>query len=129
MKKIGLFILYFLITLVCANAKVAKDKNMHLEADSINGIYIPTDEIDACMELDKMLGDSTKIQIIELGKDFPIRAHHSMGMWIRNNWGLWSGSRLQTYLLRKGFKEPDDMSHHILTFYLQWLEKKNENKN
>ncbi len=128
MKKIVLFIVCFVITLVSANAKVTKEDKTRFDTDSINGIYIPVDEVDACVQLDKMLNDSTKVQIIELGDDFAAAAHFSMGMWIRNNWGLWKGSRLQTYLVEKGFHDPDDMSHYILTYYQNWLKKKDRNK-
>lgn len=98
------------------------------DLDSINGVYVPVDVADACRELDKLLDDSTKVQIVELGKEFNSTAHHTMGMWIRNNWGLWGGSRLQAYLQGKGYKDPDDMSDYILTCYQFWLESKDNLK-
>lgn len=42
-------------------------------------------------------------------------------MWIRNNWGLWGGSRLQKYFTDKGIHHPDNMSHVILVHYYDWL--------
>jgi hypothetical protein len=39
-------------------------------------------------------------------------------MWIRNNWGLWKGSRLSEYFNNIGIYHPDDMSGIILdTFW------------
>lgn len=90
--------------------------------DSINGVYVPVDVVDACRELDKLLDDSTKVEIIELGKEFNAIAHQTIGMWIRNNWGLWGGSRLQAYLRKNGYSDPDEMSDYILTCYQFWLE-------
>jgi hypothetical protein len=43
--------------------------------------------------------------------------HFGLGMWIRNNWGLWGGSRLSQYFNRLGIHHPDDMSGIILDSY------------
>ncbi len=40
--------------------------------------------------------------------------HHGLGTWIRNEWGLWGGSRLRRYFREKGLFHPDDMSGIIL---------------
>jgi hypothetical protein len=40
--------------------------------------------------------------------------HHSVGKWIRNEWGLWIGSQLKDYFLKLGLKHPDDMSGVII---------------
>jgi hypothetical protein len=45
---------------------------------------------------------------------------------MRNNWGLWSSSRLQKYFTDKGVMHPDDMSSVILFFYYDWLKGKKE---
>jgi len=41
--------------------------------------------------------------------------HFGMGMWIRNNWGLWHGSSLVDYFNQIGIFHPDDMSSIIVT--------------
>jgi|WetSurMetagenome_2_1015567.scaffolds.fasta_scaffold462250_2 hypothetical protein len=41
--------------------------------------------------------------------------HYSTGMWVRNNWGLWSGSPLKSWFNDLGIKHPDDMSGIIFT--------------
>lgn len=41
-------------------------------------------------------------------------AHHSLGTWIRNHWGLWQGGPLLDYMTSLGFIHPDDMSSSII---------------
>lgn len=44
--------------------------------------------------------------------------HHSLGRWIRNNWGLWSKEGpLFEYLTSIGLQHQDDMSSLILTCF------------
>lgn len=49
------------------------------------------------------------------------RAHFYLGRWLRNDWGLWSGSRLAKWFNSKGIFHPDDMSGIILTSYWRHL--------
>jgi len=51
---------------------------------------------------------------IKEGSYDPGYAHHGFGMWMRNNWGLWSGSKLQDWFHEKGIRHADDMSGIIL---------------
>ena len=47
-----------------------------------------------------------------------IRLHHTLGRYLRNEWGLWAGSALSKLLQQDyGILHPDDMSHFILTQY------------
>jgi len=90
-----------------------------------DGLYIPKDLNDSFIELDKMLSvkfrDSVKI-IPE--DDFTADQHFRLGIWMRNNWGLWKGSRLKKYFNKKGISHPDDMSGVILHCYHRYLNKK-----
>lgn len=43
---------------------------------------------------------------------------------MRNNWGLWSGSRLAKYFNEMGIFHPDDMSGIILTSFHRHLNGK-----
>lgn len=44
--------------------------------------------------------------------------HHSLGTWIRNNWGLWKqDTELYNTLKRMGLWHADDMSGVIITSY------------
>lgn len=105
--------------------KRAREYQLRIEMDSINGVYIPKDIEDCCVQLDKILSDKDKEYIKGLPKkDDTIDLHFSLGMWIRNNWGFWEGSRLQIYFLKKRINHPDDMSGKILEAYYDWLNKK-----
>lgn len=89
-------------------------------ADSIDGVYIPRNMEDCFHTLDSLLNPHDRNHIKacngELGQ-----FHFSLGLWIRNNWGLWGGSRLQCYLYDRGTYHPDDMSGQILRFYYDHL--------
>ncbi len=45
--------------------------------------------------------------------------HFGVGMWMRNNWGLWGGGPLGRHFNELGITHPDDMSGIVLTSY--WL--------
>jgi len=52
--------------------------------------------------------------------DFAAFCHFSLGMWIRNEWGLWDDKKngeLRQYFLENGVHQPDDMSGIILKSY------------
>ena len=48
-----------------------------------------------------------------------------LGMWIRNNWGLWKRKKLADYFNTIGVYHPDDMSGIILTSYYRELNGEN----
>lgn len=86
--------------------------------DTIPQVYIPKDLEDCMQQLDSMLSAEDKAYI---QKEGAAAVHFSLGMWMRNNWGLWGGSRLQTYFLDNGLQHPDDMSGVILDCYVKHL--------
>jgi hypothetical protein len=96
-------------------------------ADSINGLYIPKNLEECFIELGKTLKtkDVESIKNLE-DRSKTISYHDNLGRWLRNNWGLWGGSRLQQYLLAKGIKHPDSMSATILEFYYDWLNEQHD---
>lgn len=91
-------------------------------ADTIDGIYIPRNIEDCFTQLDSILPFKT-INIIkhkpnrESMSDF----HFGLGMWLRNNWSLWGGSRLDRYFYARGVYHPDNMSGAILEYYYDYL--------
>ena len=92
--------------------------------DTIDGVYIPKDISDCMVAIDAFTPDSIRESINNLPtEEFCSRYHLNLGMWIRNNWGLWGGSRLQTYFFNLGICEPDDMSGIILTSYSRHVKK------
>ena len=107
------------------------DKTDYSTADSINGIYIPRNIGECMTELDKHISDSLKTVLLEGGYS-SIDLHFSLGMWIRNNFGLWRDSRLAHYLRNNGpcpdrMDEPDVMSDYILSAYPGHLNPTHEN--
>ena len=86
--------------------------------DTTPQVYIPKDLEDCMRQLDSMLNAEDKAYI---QKEGAAAVHFSLGMWIRNNWGLWGSSRLQKYFVDNGIKHPDDMSEVILGCYVKHL--------
>ena len=103
--------------LFSAFAAKAQDKARFF-SDSINGVYIPKNLEESFKQIDTFWNDSTKQEVAKWTEDeFIGKAHHGFGTWIRNNWGLWGGSRLSEYFHKMGIHHPDDMSGIILTSY------------
>jgi hypothetical protein len=101
-----------------------KDK-IKFTTDTINGIYIPKDLEECFVQISSFWNDSTKIQVKNWEeKEFAGKVHLGFGMWIRNNWRLWGGSRLSKYFNDLGIYHPDDMSGIILDSYHRHLNNK-----
>ncbi len=79
-------------------------------------VYIPKDLNDAITTLKKDLDRASqqKIKDCKTADEFMGLAHFSLGMGLRNSWGLWGGSRLAKWFNSKGVFHPDDMSGVIL---------------
>jgi hypothetical protein len=93
-----------------------------VKKDSINGVYIPVDLNDCFNQINSFWTDSVKVQVREMNEEeFIGNSHFGIGLWMRNNWGLWGGSRLSKYFNLKGINHPDDMSGIILTSYYRQL--------
>ncbi|MDP4210791.1 MAG: hypothetical protein Q8928_18430 [Bacteroidota bacterium] len=109
-------------------AREEKEYQNKFQLDSINGVYIPKNIKECFLQLDKLLTKEDIKQIKSLkSKSETLEYHHSLGMWIRNNWGLWGGSRFQLYMHDRMNDEPDGMSAKVLEFYWEWLNGINEN--
>ena len=105
-----------------AQAKRQAAYQRRLVADSIDGIYIPRNLEESFHFLDTMLHAET----ISLIRSLPDRKamsefHFVLGMWLRNNWGFWGGSRLQQYFVQRGVEHPDNMSGILLEYYYDYL--------
>ena len=99
-----------------------KDFNPTLDASEKEGFYVPKDLDDAIAELDKALGPKMKDEIRAKAKeDDMVEYHFGLGMWMRNNWGLWREERLFQSLAKLGLRHPDDMSALILQEYWRHL--------
>ncbi|MCE3279281.1 MAG: hypothetical protein K0S44_1472 [Bacteroidetes bacterium] len=79
---------------------------------------IPSDFEGCLKQLDSLTSDGVKEWIKCLpDREFGTRVHHSFGMYLRNNWGLWSNSILSKKLYDMGILHPDDMTAIILDSY------------
>jgi hypothetical protein len=111
------------------NEKQALVYKHNLVADSINGIYIPDSLQDCFVTLDKVLPNVLKKEMTAMKKSGDMLLYHlSLGMWMRNNWGLWGGSRLLVYFkdhgvkgFHDGFPNAEGVSTLILMEYYDWL--------
>lgn len=93
--------------------------------DSLRGVYIPKHLQDCFDQINSFWPDSTKLKVRQWSEDeFTSRAHLGFGMWMRNNWQLWGGSRLSKYFNEMGITHPDDMSGIILDSYHRYLNNK-----
>ena len=87
-------------------------------------IYIPQDLDDCFVQLKKLL-KSEDIEKMRGGTEEDMNQYHfGLGMWMRNTWGLWGGSRLAKWFNAQGIKHPDDMSGIILDSFWRYLNKK-----
>jgi Domain of unknown function (DUF6794) len=88
-------------------------------------VYIPKDLDDCFVELKKILKPED-VQEMKEGTelDMIIYYHHGFGTWIRNNWGLWRGSRLSEWFNQRGIYHPDDMSSIIFNSFWRHLNGK-----
>lgn len=109
------------------NREIAEHK-VKLTADTIQGIYIPRDLEDCFKQIDGFWSDSSKDAIRQWTIDeFTAKSHFGFGMWMRNNWQLWGGSRLSSYFNNMGVYHPDDMSGIILDNYYHHLKQEPTN--
>jgi hypothetical protein len=102
--------------------KRAQEDSVRFTTDSLRGIYIPKDLDDCFKQIDGFWSDSTKMEVKQWSEnEFTGKAHMGFGMWMRNNWQLWGGSRLSKYFNDMGVYHPDDMSGIILDSYHRYL--------
>ena len=79
---------------------------------------IPQTLSEAVSYLRDNISDEDKKYLVENGA---ISVHHTLGRWIRNNWGLWEDSQLKKSLEAEGFIHPDDMSNYIIEEFVKTL--------
>jgi hypothetical protein len=100
-------------------------RQVHLVADSIDGVYIPRNLDESFTQLDRLLPDTIKQYLRHPDPCYGLGDFHmGLGLWMRNNWQLWGGSRLQQYLEALGIEHPDNMSGVILATYRDYLNGK-----
>ena len=126
------FILVMTVCLIPTSAQTKSKRPVKTDAEkyrihptrlrsSPTGVYIPKDLPDTFTELDKMLSPALRAEMRQGNESGMIRYHFGLGMWIRNNWGLWKGLRLAKWFTGYTIHVPDDMSGMILTSYWRYL--------
>lgn len=83
--------------------------------------YIPVDLEDCFVELRRRLSQEVLRDMRDAKEQDMLGYHHGLGTGLRNDWGLWRGSRLSAYFNRLGIQHPDDMSGIILTSFWRHL--------
>ncbi len=110
-----------LILLLPFNVRAAQGDKGRLtptpDPGAASKVYVPKDLDDAFAELKKMLPPALLEEMGRRTEEEMILYHHGLGTWLRNNWGLWAGSRLARYFNGRGVEHPDDMSGIILTSF------------
>ncbi|MFV1883616.1 MAG: DUF6794 domain-containing protein [Balneola sp.] len=110
-----LFFLFF-SSIICAQS------NDQRKDDSNSSLTIPKNIEEAHHQLDSLLSDEDIVEIKNLpSSDSTIKYHLGFGMWLRNNWGLWSGSDLYLWFYERGYSHPDNISATILETYWNYL--------
>ncbi len=83
---------------------------------------IPNTLNEAIIQLDSEFDELQKNEIVSLSEiEFISDSHFSVGMWLRNNWGLWKDNNLTAFFNNLGVHHPDDMSSIIMTCYYRHL--------
>lgn len=103
-------------------------KELHAtKADTFGQVKsIPVD-FDGCLsQLDTLISEKMKdwIKCLPDG-EFSNHVHHGFGMYLRNNWGLWGGSKLSEKLYEMGILHPDDMTGIIFDSYQRKIKGEN----
>lgn len=109
--------------------KIANDQAARLEItrrqslDSINGFYIPKHMTEAFIELDKIMPLKERKLLIAL-QNSPHKYNSDaggIGIWIRTNWGIIDGSRLQRYFNDRKIKDAKKISETLVAQYIKYL--------
>ncbi|PWK16935.1 DUF6794 domain-containing protein [Xanthomarina spongicola] len=130
--KLLITLLFLIFSITTFGQQIKSPKNLDEEdkvrytTDSLRGHYIPKDLDDAINSLNKIYSDSLKVEITKLAeKDYVYGNYRfGIGLWMRNNWQLWGGSRLSKFFRDNKIGHPESMSVVILESYYRFL--KNE---
>src|SRR4051812_5357749 len=89
------------------------------------GTDVPKNLDDAHQQLLKIFSPKDIEHIKAMKKeDDMIEYHFGLGMGLRNDWGLWRGSRLSQWFNERGIFHPDDMTGIIFDTFWDKLHSK-----
>jgi hypothetical protein len=85
--------------------------------------YVPINLDDAIHRLDYLISDSNKLSFKETEEPRAVNYANMgpWGTWIRNDWKLWKGSRLNSYFDSLGIHHPEEMTNVIFTSFHRHL--------
>jgi hypothetical protein len=86
-----------------------------------NSANTPGNLEESLAELDRILPPSRKLMIRMSNDSDMVGYHRGLGMTLRNQWGLWKGSKLSKFFNDRGIHHPDYMSGIILKSYWRHL--------
>jgi len=94
----------------------------YLKADQLpkgmKDIPVPNNLNECFSTLDKLLSVKQKeLWRCKSEEQIAMQSHFGFGRWIRNNWQLYSNTKLVKDLVKRGILHPDNMSTIILTAY------------
>lgn len=108
-----------------SEAKYDKKYERRVKKEMLNGVYIPKDLADAFVQLNKLIGESSKKKFKSMTEEqASTKLHFSFGRWVSRNWGFYEGSRFSHYLRSLELYNPDDMTKFVLISYHRYLTKK-----
>jgi hypothetical protein len=110
-------------TFLLRQQKNNKENEIRYVTDSLSGFYIPKNLDDAINSLNKIYSDSVKLKITKLTEEDYVSGNYrfGIGLWMRNNWQLWGGSRLSKFFRDNKINHPESMSVVILESYYRYL--------
>jgi hypothetical protein len=106
-----------LIVISGPGAAAAPRKSHQKKSSGEVSVYIPKDLEDCFAELDKLWSPKQREEFRKKSEEELIDYHFELGMWMRNRWRLWAGSRLQNYFATLGVPHPESISMIIITSY------------
>ena len=105
----------------CHTPESARNSKPLPESSVTKETYVPKDLDDALRQLEVLLGDQGRSKVLSANESDMIQYHMGLGLWMRNNWGLWADSRLAQYFNQIGIRHPDDMTGIIFDSYWRKL--------
>lgn len=82
---------------------------------------VPSSLVGVFALLDSALPPATRGMLRATRPEDEDAFHFSLGMWLRNNAGLWSGGPIRDSMSAHGLRHADDMSHVVLEAYVFYL--------
>jgi hypothetical protein len=102
-----------------------QDYNWRIMQRKLNNIYIPSNIMDAMIEL-KEISNEEALNKFKSASEEGIgrRLFFGLGKWITTNWQLYEGSRFSHYLRGLGLTHPDDMAIFVIESFHRHLNGK-----